>query len=43
MVTRMISGKMLEKFKIRDTYYLVVVDGTGLASSRKSKYYKKCR
>ena len=41
MVNRMIRGKMLEKFKIRNEYYLVVVDGTGLASSRK-KYNKNC-
>ena len=41
IVTRLIRSKMLDKFKIRDKYYLVVVDGTGLATSR-VKYNDNC-
>ena len=41
MINRMIRNKMFDKFKIRDKYYHVVVDGTGLASSKK-KYNKNC-
>ena len=41
MINRMIRNKMFNKFKIRDKYYHIVVDGTGLASSRK-KYNKNC-
>ena len=41
MINRMIRNKMFNKFKIRDKYYHVIVDGTGLASSRK-KYNKNC-
>ena len=41
MIKKMIRNKMLEKFKIRGKYYLVVIDGTGLASSKK-KYNKNC-
>ena len=41
MITRMIRSKMLEKYKIRGQYYHIVVDGTGLATSRK-KYNKNC-
>jgi len=41
MINRMIRNKMFDKFKIRDKYYHVIVDGTGLASSRK-KYNKNC-
>ncbi len=41
MINRMIRSKMIERYKIRDKYYLVVVDGTGLASSRK-KYNENC-
>ena len=37
----MIRSKMLVKYKIRGQYYHVVVDGTGLASSRK-KYNENC-
>ena len=32
---------MLEKYKIRDKYYYIVVDGTGLATSRK-RYNENC-
>ena len=31
---------MLDKYKIRDKYYHIVVDGTGLATSRK-RYNEK--
>lgn len=41
MINKLIRNKMLEKYKIRDKYYHVVVDGTGLATSRK-KYNKNC-
>ena len=41
VVTRLIRSKMLDKFKIRKKYYLVVVDGTGLATSR-IKYNENC-
>lgn len=41
MVNKMIRNKMLEKYKIRGRYYHIVVDGTGLARSRK-KYNENC-
>lgn len=41
IITRLIRSKMLDKFKIRNMYYLVVVDGTGLATSR-MKYNDNC-
>ena len=41
MITKLIRNKMLERYKIRDKYYHIVVDGTGLATSRK-KYNKNC-
>lgn len=41
MITKLIRGKMINKYKIRDKYYHVVVDGTGLATSRK-KYNGNC-
>ena len=41
MITRMIRNKMLEKYKIRGQYYHVIIDGTGLATSKK-KYNKNC-
>ena len=41
MINRLIRGKMLEKYKIRNRYYHIIIDGTGLASSRK-KYNKNC-
>lgn len=41
MINKMIRGKMLERYKIRDKYYHVIVDGTGLATSRK-KYNENC-
>ena len=41
MINKMIRNKMLERYKIRDKYYHIIVDGTGLATSRK-KYNKNC-
>lgn len=41
MIVKMIRSKMLEKYKIRGIYYYVIVDGTGLATSRK-KYNANC-
>lgn len=41
MVTRLIRNKMLDKYKIRDKYFHVVFDGTGLATSKK-KYNENC-
>lgn len=41
MIVKMIRGKMLNRYKIRGQYYHIIVDGTGLASSRK-KYNKNC-
>lgn len=41
MIIKMIRNKMFEKYKIRGQYYHIIVDGTGLATSRK-KYNKNC-
>ncbi len=41
MIVKMIRSKMLERYKIRGKYYHIIVDGTGLATSRK-KYNKNC-
>lgn len=41
MINKMIRAKMIEKYKIRGKYYHVIVDGTGLATSRK-KYNENC-
>lgn len=41
IITKLIRGKILTKFLIRDKYYHVIVDGTGLATSRK-RYNKNC-
>ncbi len=41
MIVKMIRNKMLDKYKIRGQYYHIIVDGTGLATSRK-KYNKNC-
>ena len=41
MINKLIRGKMIQKYKIRDRYYHVIVDGTGLAASKK-KYNKNC-
>ena len=41
MIVKMIRNKMLSRFKIRGQYYHIIVDGTGLATSRK-KYNENC-
>ena len=41
MIVKMIRNRMIEKFKIRGQYYHIIVDGTGLATSRK-KYNENC-
>lgn len=41
MIIKLIRGKIIEKYKIRGKYYHVIVDGTGLATSRK-KYNDNC-
>ena len=41
MITKLIRGKIINKYKIRDKYYHIIVDGTGLATSRK-KYNENC-
>lgn len=41
MITKLIRGKIIQKYKIRDKYYHVIIDGTGLATSRK-KYNENC-
>ena len=41
MITRLIRSRMLDKYRIRGRYFHVVIDGTGLASSRK-KYNSNC-
>lgn len=41
IITRLIRGKIVNKFLIRDKYYHIIVDGTGLATSRK-KYNTNC-
>ena len=41
MITKLIRGKIIQKYKIRDKYYHVIVDGTGLATSKK-KYNENC-
>ena len=41
MIIRLIRSKMLQKYKIRGKYYHVIIDGTGLATSRK-KYNQNC-
>ena len=41
MINKLIRGKILQRYKIRDRYYHIIVDGTGLAASRK-KYNENC-
>lgn len=41
MIKKLIRGKIIEKYKIRDRYYHVIIDGTGLATSRK-QYNENC-
>lgn len=41
LITKLIRGKILKKFLVRDKYYHIIVDGTGLATSKK-KYNPNC-
>ena len=41
MINKLIRGKIIQRYKIRDRYYHIIVDGTGLAASRK-KYNENC-
>lgn len=41
IITRLIRGKIIKKFLVRDKYYHIIIDGTGLATSRK-KYNNNC-
>ena len=41
IITRLIRGKIIKKFLVRNRYYHIIVDGTGLATSRK-KYNNNC-
>lgn len=41
MITKIIRSKMVNRYRIRNRYYHIIVDGTGLATSRK-KYNKNC-
>ena len=41
MIVRLIRGKIIKKFLVRDKYYHIIVDATGLATSRK-KYNSNC-
>ena len=41
MIKRLIRNKMLDKYKIRNKYFHIVFDGTGLVTSRK-KYNNNC-
>lgn len=35
MIIKLIRGKIIQKYKIRDRYYHIIVDGTGLATIKK--------
>ncbi len=41
IINRLIRSKILDKYRIREKYFHIVVDGTGLATSRK-KYNENC-
>lgn len=41
MIVKLIRGKIIKKFLVRDKYYHIIIDGTGLATSRK-KYNSNC-
>ena len=41
MISKLIRGKIIQRYKIRDRYYHIIVDRTGLAASRK-KYNENC-
>ena len=40
IITRLIRGKIIKKFLVRDRYYHIIIDGTGLASRK--KYNNNC-
>lgn len=41
MIERLIRGKIIKKFLVRDKYYHIIIDGTGLATSKK-RYNENC-
>lgn len=41
MINKLIRGKIIKRFLVRDKYYHIIIDGTGLATSRK-KYNENC-
>ena len=41
IINRLIRGKIIKKYKVRDRYYHIIIDGTGLATSRK-QYNENC-
>ena len=41
MINQMIRSKLIKKYLVRDRYYHIIIDGTGLATSRK-KYNENC-
>lgn len=41
MINKLIRNKIIEKYKVRNKYYHIIIDGTGLATSRK-KYNESC-
>lgn len=41
MISKLIRGKIIKKLLVRDKYYHIIIDGTGLATSRK-KYNENC-
>lgn len=41
MIVKLIRGKIIKKFLVRDKYYHIIIDGTGLATSRE-KYNPNC-
>lgn len=41
MINILIRGKIIKKYLVREKYYHIIIDGTGLATSRK-KYNENC-
>ena len=41
MINKLIRGKIIKKYLVREKYYHIIIDGTGLATSRK-KYNENC-
>lgn len=41
MINKLIRNKIIEKYRVRNKYYHIIIDGTGLATSRK-KYNESC-